>query len=148
LAVEKFTPCLLISYSLAYYTLEKFVHDDVAATQLNNFSRSCVNRDAKPSSCRQHLTLLASRCVNCSSHIYCESCVNGGDASDDVTGDECEWIKDEARCVRRGRFEESVRDASLCPSPCHTRGSCSACVGEPGRCVWCEETQVSRDNYH
>jgi hypothetical protein len=105
------------------------------------FFSSCVSRDSKTSNCRQHLTLLASRCVNCSSHIYCENCVNGGDSAD-ARGDECEWIKDEARCVRRGRFEESVRHVGQCPSPCHSRNSCSACVGEPGRCVWCEETQV------
>ena len=114
----------------------------VESNPANLISRSCVSRDSHASSCQQHLTLLPSRCVNCSSHIYCENCVNGGDVSD-VKSDECEWIKDEARCVRRGRFDDSVRQVESCPSPCHTRGSCSACVGEPGRCVWCEETQVT-----
>jgi hypothetical protein len=47
------------------------------------------------------------------------------------------------RCVRRGRFNESVRTESKCPSSCENRLSCSACLGESGRCVWCEETQVS-----
>jgi len=47
--------------------------------------------------------------------------------------------------VRRSRFAESVRSIDQCPSPCHIRDNCSTCVGEPGRCVWCEDTQVTNN---
>lgn len=29
-----------------------------------------------------------------------------------------------------------------CPVPCHERLGCSSCLGQPGRCTWCEATQT------
>ena len=47
------------------------------------------------------------------------------------------------QCVRRGRFEDPVgiKDLESCPSDCYQRSNCSQCIGEPGRCVWCQERQ-------
>ena len=56
-------------------------------------SGSCLSRETRQSNCEQHLTLLPSRCVNCSSHIYCENCVNGGDSPRERGGEQCEWIQ-------------------------------------------------------
>ena len=45
--------------------------------------------------------------------------------------------------MRRGRFEDPVgiKDLESCPSDCYQRSNCSQCIGEPGRCVWCQERQ-------
>lgn len=40
------------------------------------------------------------------------------------------------------RFDDAIQTAKECPIPCHKRRGCSACLGEPGRCTWCEETQT------
>ena len=73
------------------------------------------------------------QCTNCSNHISCHHCVEDG---------LCEWLVDEASCTRRGRFANAVHSLNECPVPCHQRDNCAACLGEPGRCTWCEETQV------
>jgi hypothetical protein len=73
------------------------------------------------------------QCTNCSNHISCHHCVEDG---------LCEWLVDEASCTRRGRFGNAVHSLNECPVPCHQRDNCAACLGEPGRCTWCEETQV------
>ena len=79
------------------------------------------------------LTLNPQQCVNCSNHISCDQCV--GDSS-------CEWLVDDAFCMRRGRFAEAVKSVAECPAPCHERKGCSSCLGDPGRCTWCEDTQT------
>uniref|UniRef100_A0A0K2SV94 Multiple epidermal growth factor-like domains protein 8 n=1 Tax=Lepeophtheirus salmonis TaxID=72036 RepID=A0A0K2SV94_LEPSM len=85
------------------------------------------------------LTLDPSMCVNCSSHIYCDTCSN------DVN---CEYRTRDSKCVRRGSSLYIRKDDRLaitsyleCPIPCHSRSNCSDCLGEPGRCVWCAETE-------
>ncbi|QQP51302.1 Uncharacterized protein FKW44_012624, partial [Caligus rogercresseyi] len=95
-----------------------------------NLEKSCRN---------QLLTLDSSQCIHCSSHIYCETC------SSDPN---CEYRNRDSHCVRRGSSlritkEEKIAvwDPSECPEPCSSRETCSECLGEPGRCVWCAETQ-------
>ena len=93
------------------------------------------------------LKLYPFECVSCEKHIYCDTCVAEKDGS-------CEWLedlqKDEARCVRKGRFKPEtlftspikvIGNYTECPIPCHARKSCSSCVGDAGKCVWCKETQ-------
>lgn len=90
--------------------------------------------DSGANSTTAFLVLSPLQCTNCSNHISCHHCVNDG---------LCEWLVDDATCKRRGRFRDAVQVAAECPSPCHMRTSCSSCLGEPGRCTWCEETQVN-----
>ncbi|XP_067001504.2 multiple epidermal growth factor-like domains protein 8 [Anabrus simplex] len=79
-----------------------------------------------------YLTLLPSRCANCSNYISCETCVGSS---------LCEWWIEDARCARRGRFADAVMDLAQCPVPCHQRSNCSQCLDDRGRCVWCEATE-------
>lgn len=80
----------------------------------------------------KYLTLQPSQCANCSNYISCEQCVNS---------DLCEWWAEDARCARKGRAADAVRELAQCPAPCNVRENCSACLDERGRCVWCEATQ-------
>lgn len=50
------------------------------------------------------------------------------------------WAED-ALCARLGRAPRAVKTLESCPAPCHARPTCSACLDERGRCVWCEATQ-------
>lgn len=94
-----------------------------------NETGPCAARGKMP----ELLVLDPALCVTCSTFIYCENCVS--DPS-------CEWIVEGAYCVRRGRSSSAVRRSDLCPKPCHTRGTCASCLGDPGRCAWCEQTQT------
>lgn len=40
------------------------------------------------------------------------------------------------------RFAGAVQTVGGCPVSCNERRGCSSCLGEPGRCTWCEETQT------
>lgn len=80
-----------------------------------------------------YLTLQPSSCPNCTNFISCETCVKSG---------QCEWWTDDARCVRRGRYEDAVVDVAQCPVPCHQRLNCHQCLETKGVCVWCEATKV------
>ena len=86
-------------------------------------------------SCPTYPKLSSSQCSNCSQHIHCKDCVSF--TQDGV----CEWLSDEARCVRRGRYNEAIKSLDQCPSSCQDRADCSTCIGQPGRCVWCAERQ-------
>lgn len=78
-----------------------------------------------------YIITIPENCPVCSDYIYCEDCAKI---------DHCEWLIEEAHCGRRGRFEDAVRHQDLCPTPCHLRFNCTSCLGDPGRCAWCEET--------
>ena len=81
-----------------------------------------------------HRVLVASECPVCQQHIYCHTC---------TSDPQCEWLPDPAHCTRRGRFPDmAVADTKLCPPECHERKTCSHCLGTPGRCAWCQHTQV------
>ena len=55
------------------------------------------------------LVLSAAQCSRCDDHVFCEAC----------SGDElCEWLPVDARCTRRGRYDDAVRDKGMCPVPC------------------------------
>ena len=96
----------------------------------------------------QHLKLHPSECVSCEKHIYCDTCIEQKDGG-------CDWIedlqKDESRCVRKGRFSSKsfstssptkvIKNVVECPVPCHQRQTCASCVGDAGKCVWCQGTQ-------
>ena len=89
------------------------------------------------------LKLRPEQCSNCSSYISCSNCV---EIANSKNGGLCEWNILEARCVREGRFPEpevAVKNQEQCPEDCHQRKNCSQCVDDPGRCVWCESSQVS-----
>ncbi|XP_067133716.1 multiple epidermal growth factor-like domains protein 8 [Centruroides vittatus] len=79
-----------------------------------------------------YIITIPENCPVCSDYIYCEDCAKV---------DHCEWLIEEAHCGRRGRFEDAVRHQDLCPTPCHLRFNCTSCLGDPGRCAWCEETR-------
>ncbi|XP_076035463.1 multiple EGF like domains 8 [Oratosquilla oratoria] len=78
------------------------------------------------------LTLDPKQCMTCNQYIYCDHCISSG---------ECEWLPEESYCARKGRFQDAVREEGKCPTPCHRRKTCLSCLGDPGRCAWCEETQ-------
>lgn len=103
-----------------------------------DWTEQCVSRATDEMlSCRRHddwryLTLQPSKCANCSNFIACDQCVGTG---------LCEWWAEEARCSRLNRAATAVRAVNECPAPCYERRSCSACLEERGRCVWCEATE-------
>lgn len=78
--------------------------------------------------------LIPSECPTCLQHIYCNDCTSDND---------CEWLPDTAHCTRRGRFKSlAVTSPETCPPACHTRTSCTQCLGTKGRCAWCQHTKV------
>ncbi|XP_077985026.1 multiple epidermal growth factor-like domains protein 8 [Glandiceps talaboti] len=83
-----------------------------------------------------YLITNASHCTVCSLYQACAVC----------TGDPlCEWLSNDARCVRRGRFSSDdfnvMSYPSNCSLPCHQKTSCSECTGEWSECAWCESAQ-------
>ncbi|XP_046588912.1 multiple epidermal growth factor-like domains protein 8 isoform X1 [Neodiprion lecontei] len=88
--------------------------------------------DGQPISEWHYLTITPSTCANCSNYISCESCVGSN---------LCEWWTEEAKCARIGRLPNAVASVDRCPVPCRQRSSCTQCLDERGRCVWCEATQ-------
>ncbi|EDX15361.1 GD12027 [Drosophila simulans] len=70
-----------------------------------------------------------SQCSNCTNYVSCEACARSG---------ECEWWTEDARCGRIGKTNSSVRAVEQCPRSCRERQGCQECLGERGRCVWCE----------
>jgi len=70
-----------------------------------------------------------SQCSNCTNYVSCEACARSG---------ECEWWTEDARCGRIGKTNSSVRAVEHCPRSCRERHGCQECLGERGRCVWCE----------
>ncbi|CAN7993576.1 unnamed protein product, partial [Ixodes hexagonus] len=78
------------------------------------------------------LVLEPEHCSTCSTFIYCQHCTKEPS---------CEWVVEGAYCARRGRHSSAVRRPDLCPTPCHLRRGCTSCLGDPGRCAWCRQTQ-------
>ena len=94
---------------------------------------SCTSRSQQQDIlCPAFLATEPSLCPSCSDLIYCSQC---------TTDSGCEWMEEEARCLRRGRVPGSVTEPADCPSECGARNSCTSCLGEAGRCVWCAATQ-------
>lgn len=91
----------------------------------------CSTRSRSNLTTWDYLITQAQKCENCSNHIDCESCTNA----------QCEWMLDETKCLRAGRSLSAVQHSFECPSACYQRKNCSRCLGEKGRCVWCEATQ-------
>ncbi|XP_047489262.1 multiple epidermal growth factor-like domains protein 8 [Penaeus chinensis] len=85
-----------------------------------------------PSHNSHFLTLVPEQCITCKQHIYCDDCVRSK---------QCEWLPDQAHCARKGRFPGAITDEGKCPAPCHKRKTCASCLGDPGRCAWCQETK-------
>lgn len=85
-----------------------------------------------------YLTLVPEQCITCEQYIYCNDCVGSG---------LCEWLPDEASCSRKGKFPGAVIELGKCPAACHKRKSCATCLGDPGRCAWCQESSVSHLEY-
>ena len=108
-------------------------HGNCFDRKRNNQTGNCSGLDLK---------LKPEQCSNCSSYISCSNCV---ETANSKNGGLCEWNIQEARCVREGRFppEVAVKNREQCPDDCHQRENCSQCVDDPGRCVWCESSQVS-----
>ncbi|KAH8324231.1 hypothetical protein KR074_001932 [Drosophila pseudoananassae] len=85
--------------------------------------------------CRQepdhwsYLISQPSQCSNCTNYVSCEACAGSN---------ECEWWTEDARCGRLGKSNSSVRAVEQCPRSCRERHGCQECLGERGRCVWCE----------
>ncbi|XP_068203463.1 multiple epidermal growth factor-like domains protein 8 [Palaemon carinicauda] len=92
----------------------------------------CSNSSLPEPSSRHFLTLVPEQCVTCEQYIYCSDCVGSG---------VCEWLPDEAYCSRKGRFPGAIMEIGKCPAPCHKRKSCATCLGDPGRCAWCQESK-------
>lgn len=74
-----------------------------------------------------------SQCANCSDYITCEQCIDSNI---------CEWWAEDARCFRLGRSVSAIKSKDICPEPCHKRDSCTSCLEDNGRCVWCETTST------
>ena len=77
-------------------------------------------------------------CSLCSDKLGCQQCL--------VEGEGCEWIENDAKCVRAGKLDDRygsviLRQKSQCRSECQDRRSCGECLSASGRCVWCEERQ-------
>ena len=97
-------------------------------------SQSCQSKNSFV--CTQNeLKVSPQQCLNCTAHIYCGDCVSA------FQDGQCEWLADEARCVRKGRFSKSIRILEQCPNECYLRTSCQDCTALPGRCVWCQERE-------
>lgn len=96
---------------------------------------ACVARGASGGPCAPRgelLVLEPEQCATCAGFIYCPQCAQ------EPT---CEWVVEGAYCSRRGRHSSAVRRPGLCPTPCHLRRGCLSCLGDPGRCAWCRQTQ-------
>lgn len=95
-------------------------------------TQTCLDK-SRDSYCPTLVKLASNQCTNCSYFIHCSECVSS------LQDGPCEWVLNEARCVRKGRFNDSVQDLEQCPDSCQNRHECNQCIGEPGRCVWCAE---------
>ncbi|EDW76175.2 uncharacterized protein Dwil_GK15317 [Drosophila willistoni] len=98
-----------------------------------NESEVCVRRDEEAEQTHwAYLISQPSQCANCSNYVSCEACAGSG---------ECEWWTEDARCGRLGKSNGSVRAIAECPRSCRERQGCQECLGERGRCVWCEASR-------
>ena len=112
----------------------------------NCFDRKRIYNNQTGSNCSGlDLKLRPEQCSNCDSYISCSNCV---EIANSKNGGLCEWNIQKARCIREGRFppEVTVKNPEQCPDDCFSRKNCSQCVDDPGRCVWCESSQVSHLN--
>ncbi|CAG0913973.1 unnamed protein product [Notodromas monacha] len=118
---------------------------DATATCLRRNDAGTAQCGETPLHLGEFLRLDPSLCPLCSDHISCFACVSAGA----ITGRPwCEWLVEEATCVRRGKTPESLiasgnlalavaRDSTECPVPCHARLTCTDCLDLPGKCSWC-----------
>lgn len=81
------------------------------------------------------LVISPNECPKCKEYASCDQCVLSRDQS-------CEWLLPDGICVRSGRFQHSIGNASLCPTKCHQRMSCESCLDETNYCMWCESTKM------
>ena len=95
--------------------------------------QTCFDKSDQDFSCSSLARLWPEQCSNCSHHIHCSDCLrNNKDGA-------CEWLTNEGRCVRQGRFPLAVQEVSQCPMDCPERSTCTDCIGQSGHCVWCQE---------
>ncbi|XP_022097491.1 multiple epidermal growth factor-like domains protein 8 [Acanthaster planci] len=82
-----------------------------------------------------HLVTSWDQCVDCGLYVDCLSCTENP---------LCEWLisGDDTRCLRRGRFSDSITDPGQCTLPCHEYTNCSDCSKSTKECAWCEETKT------
>ncbi|KAL5012356.1 hypothetical protein ScPMuIL_010907 [Solemya velum] len=81
----------------------------------------------------KYLITSAIDCPVCADYVDCYSC-SGNHL--------CEWISDDAVCIRRGRYDFAIRNISDCLTPCHMRTSCTECMSEKNECMWCMTTKT------
>ncbi|GAB6023337.1 hypothetical protein CHUAL_008138 [Chamberlinius hualienensis] len=80
----------------------------------------------------RHLVIQSEDCTPCSVNVHCHDCAKNP---------LCEWVIEHTYCVRRGRFDDAVRNVSRCPVPCHKLTDCNSCLNNDNRCTWCEGDQ-------
>ncbi|XP_055855625.1 multiple epidermal growth factor-like domains protein 8 [Episyrphus balteatus] len=93
-----------------------------------NETKECAISSENSSSWK-YLITQPGQCNNCSNYISCEECIDTK---------LCEWWAEDARCSRLGKSPTGIQEISQCPMPCRLRNSCSECLNDRGRCVWCE----------
>lgn len=82
---------------------------------------------------KSHLLITnMAECPVCTDYVSCVECAN-----DNL----CEWVTDDAHCIRRGRVEEAVKNPRKCNLPCYVRTTCSECTSKRDECAWCENTR-------
>ncbi|XP_033641193.1 multiple epidermal growth factor-like domains protein 8 [Asterias rubens] len=82
-----------------------------------------------------HLILQWDQCLDCGLYVDCLTCIENP---------LCEWLLsgDDAICTRRGRFANSVVNASQCTQKCHEYTNCEDCSKRTKECAWCEVTKT------
>ena len=98
-------------------------------------SRTCHLRRPPGNSSAQcpgpaYLVTESAQCEDCDDQISCSHC---------LADPACVWLTTEVSCVRAGLFPpaEVTSQLSSCPTDCSARTSCTSCLSQAGRCVWC-----------
>ncbi|CAH1785464.1 unnamed protein product [Owenia fusiformis] len=79
------------------------------------------------------LVITPADCTVCGDHLSCHIC-----AADSL----CEWLPNDGRCMRRGRYVNAIQSVGQCAAACHLRSNCSTCIGDRGECAWCGSTST------
>ena len=94
-------------------------------------SDSCLPRLEASAVCPGRLlTLSPALCPACGQRVDCVDCTAAG----------CQWPQQAAGCRRAAAG--AVTRPDDCPPPCDARSDCASCLGPPGNCSWCTETNV------
>ncbi|XP_067662212.1 multiple epidermal growth factor-like domains protein 8 [Haliotis asinina] len=99
---------------------------------------TCLRRDTltNESACNgphdPYLITSMAECPCCDYYVSCHTC-----ASNPL----CEWVSGDGQCTRRGRVEQTIRNASECHPPCHMRTTCTDCTHGQEKCAWCKNTK-------